>query len=198
MQTKRMIAYMIDLLLITSILMILFSILPSDLKTQKVQTKIDQIGEEYASGEMDKMTYFMTLSSLEKDLDQNQALEIVIDSVLIVIYFIIVPYIWNGFTVGKRIMNLKIVSNENKKVHLMSLFMRAFIIDGLLTSLLIIFGIYVIDESFYLSFVSILAILQLLSLIVSYFMIKYRRDLKGLDDILSHSKVVKINEGSEL
>lgn len=198
MQTKRMIAYMIDLLLITSILMILFSILPSDLKTQKVQTKIDQIGEEYASGEMDKMTYFMTLSSLEKDLDQKQALEIVIDSVLIVIYFIIVPYIWNGFTVGKRIMNLKIVSNENKKVHLMSLFMRAFIIDGLLASLLIIFGIYVIDESFYLSFVSILAILQLLSLIVSYFMIKYRRDLKGLDDILSHSKVVKINEGSEL
>lgn len=198
MQTKRMIAYMIDLLLITSILMILFSILPSDLKTQKVQTKIDQIGEEYASGEMDKMTYFMTLSSLEKNLDQNQALEIVIDSVLIVIYFIIVPYIWNGFTVGKRIMNLKIVSNENKKVHLMSLFMRAFIIDGLLASLLIIFGIYVIDESFYLSFVSILAILQLLSLIVSYFMIKYRRDLKGLDDILSHSKVVKINEGSEL
>lgn len=198
MRTKRMIAYMIDLLLITSILMILFSILPSDLKTQKVQTKIDQIGEEYASGEMDKMTYFMTLSSLEKDLDQKQALEIVIDSVLIVIYFIIVPYIWNGFTVGKRIMNLKIVSNENKKVHLMSLFMRAFIIDGLLASLLIIFGIYVIDESFYLSFVSILAILQLLSLIVSYFMIKYRRDLKGLDDILSHSKVVKINEGSEL
>lgn len=198
MQTKRMIAYMIDLLLITSILMILFSILPSDLKTQKVQTKIDQIGEEYASGEMNKMTYFMTLSSLEKNLDQNQALEIVIDSVLIVIYFIIVPYIWNGFTVGKRIMNLKIVSNENKKVHLMSLFMRAFIIDGLLASLLIIFGIYVIDESFYLSFVSILAILQLLSLIVSYFMIKYRRDLKGLDDILSHSKVVKINEGSEL
>lgn len=198
MQTKRMIAYMIDLLLITSILMILFYILPSNLKTQKIQTKIDQIGEEYASGEMDKMTYFMTLSSLEKDLDQKQALEIVIDSVLIVIYFIIVPYIWNGFTVGKRVMNLKIVESENKKVHLMSLFMRAFIMDGLLASLLIIFGIYVIDESFYLSFVSILAILQLLSLIVSYFMIKYRRDLKGLDDILSHSKVVKINEGSEL
>lgn len=198
MQTKRAIAYIIDLLLITSILMILFYILPSDLKAQKIQTKIDQIGEEYASGEMDKMTYFMTLSSLEKDLDQKQAFEIVIDSVLIVIYFIIVPYIWNGFTVGKRIMNLKIVSNENKKVRLMSLFIRAFIMDGLLASLLIIFGIYVIDESFYLSFVSILAILQLLSLIVSYFMIKYRRDLKGLDDILSHSKVVKINEGSEL
>lgn len=198
MQTKRAIAYIIDLLLITSILMILFYILPSDLKAQKIQTKIDQIGEEYASGEMDKMTYFMTLSSLEKDLDQKQAFEIVIDSVLIVIYFIIVPYIWNGFTVGKRIMNLKIVSNENKKVRLMSLFIRAFIMDGLLASLFIIFCIYVIDESFYLSFVSILAILQLLSLIVSYFMIKYRRDLKGLDDILSHSKVVKINEGSEL
>lgn len=198
MQTKRAIAYIIDLLLITSILMILFYILPSDLKAQKIQTKIDQIGEEYASGEMDKMTYFMTLSSLEKDLDQKQAFEIVIDSVLIVIYFIIVPYIWNGFTVGKRIMNLKIVSNENKKVRLMSLFIRAFIMDGLLASLFIIFGIYVIDESFYLSFVSILVILQLLSLIVSYFMIKYRRDLKGLDDILSHSKVVKINEGSEL
>lgn len=193
MHTKRMIAYIIDILLITSLLMLLFYFLPSDLKANKIQTEIDQIGEEYASEEMDKMTYFMTLSSLEKELDEKQALEIVINSVLIVIYYIFIPYIWNGFTPGKRIMNIKMISNDNKKINLMALFIRTFIIDGLLASLLIILGIYIIPESFYLSFVSILAILQLLALIVSYFMVKYRRDSLGLGDILSRSRVINLS-----
>lgn len=193
MHTKRMIAYIIDIILITSLLMLLFYFLPSDLKANKVQTEIDVIGEEYASGDMDKMTYFMELSSLEKELDEKQALEIVINSVLIVIYYILVPYIWNGLTPGKRIMNIKMISNDNKKINLMSLFIRTFIIDGLLASLLIILGIYVIPKSFYLSFVSILAILQLLALIVSYFMVKYRRDSLGLGDILSRSRVINLD-----
>lgn len=193
MHKKRMIAYIIDIILISSLLMLLFYFVPGDLKANKVQTEIDQIGEKYASGEMDKMTYFMELSSLEKELDQRQALEIVINSVLIVIYHILVPYIWNGLTPGKRIMNIKMVSNDNKKINLMSLFIRTFIIDGLLASLLIILGIYVIPESFYLSFVSILAILQLLALIVSYFMVKYRRDSLGLGDILSRSRVINLD-----
>lgn len=193
MHTKRMIAYIIDIILITSLLMLLFYFLPSDLKANKVQTEIDEIGENYASGDMDKMTYFMELSSLEKELDEKQALEIVINSVLIVIYYILVPYIWNGLTPGKRIMNIKMISNDNKKINLMSLFIRTFIIDGLLASLLIILGIYVIPKSFYLSFVSILAILQLLALIVSYFMVKYRRDSLGLGDILSRSRVINLD-----
>ena len=191
MHNKRMIAYIIDIILITSILMLLFNFLPNN--SNKIQTEIDEIGIEYASGEMGKMTYFMTLSSLEKDLDQKQALEIVINSVLIIIYYILIPYICDGKTLGKRIMRIKTVSKNNKKINLMSLFIRTFIIDGLLSSILIIFAIYMIPKLFYLSFVSILAILQLLALIVSYFMIKYRRDSLGLEDILSQSKVVKLD-----
>ena len=59
-----------------------------------------------------------------------------------------------------------------------------------LVTLLIIFSIYFIPENFYLTFTSILLILQLLALIVTYFMIKYRHDCLGLDDILSKSTII--------
>mgnify|MGYP003289592064 CR=1 FL=1 len=193
MHTKRMIAYIIDLIFITAILIVLFNFFPNDLKANKIQTQIDQIGEEYAIGKMDKMSYFMTLSSLEKELDKNQALEIVINSILIVIYYIMIPYMWNGKTLGKHIMKIKIVSKKDTRINLMSLFIRTFIVNGLFSTILIIMGIYMIPKSFYLSFVSILAILQLLALIVSYFMIKYRQDSLGLEDILSQSKVIKLD-----
>ena len=193
MHTKRMIAYIIDLIFITAILIVLFNFFPNDLKANKIQTQIDQIGEEYAIGKMDKMSYFMTLSSLEKELDKNQALEIVINSILIVIYYIMIPYMWNGKTLGKHIMKIKIVSKKDTRINLMSLFIRTFIVNGLFSTIRIIMGIYMIPKSFYLSFVSILAILQLLALIVSYFMIKYRQDSLGLEDILSQSKVIKLD-----
>ena len=156
MHTKRMIAYIIDLIFITAILIVLFNFFPNDLKANKIQTQIDQIGEEYAIGKMDKMSYFMTLSSLEKELDKNQALEIVINSILIVIYYIMIPYMWNGKTLGKHIMKIKIVSKKDTRINLMSLFIRTFIVNGLFSTILIIMGIYMIPKSFYLSFVSIL------------------------------------------
>lgn len=190
MHIKRTIAYLIDLLFITSFMMIITYVLPQDLKSQKIKTEIDQIGEAYASSEMDQMTYFMTLSSLEKKLDQKEAILVVIDSILIVIYYIIIPYFF-GTTLGRQLMKLKLTNIEGNKISLMSLFLRVFIMNGLFASILIVFGILVIPENFYLSFVSILAILQVLTLIVSFFMIKYRRDSLGLEDIFSHSRVIK-------
>lgn len=189
MSKKRLVAYIIDTIIITILVGITLTFIPISNEAKKIQTKIDEIGEKYASNEMDEVNYFMELSTLKKDLDNKKALEIVIDSIFIVIYYIIVPFITNGKTIGRIIMKIKIKSN-NKRVNLMSLFVRCFLMDGLLVSILIIFGIYLIPKDFYLTFTSILLILQILALIVTYFMIKYRRDCLGLDDILSKSIVV--------
>ncbi len=193
MHTKRLIAYIIDLIFITSILMIIFYFFPVSNEEKKIQTQIDQIGEKYALQEMDKMTYFMELSSLEKKLSNLEAIEVFVNSIVIVIYYILIPYIMKGSTFGKKIMNLKIVSKSGEKVNLMSLFIRTLLVDGLLTCLLITFAIYFIPQDFYLSFVTILAILQVLTLIIGFFMIKYRGNSEGLQDICSFSKVVKIS-----
>lgn len=190
MSNKRLIAYIIDTIVITLIVGVALNFLPINNEANKTQTKIDEIGEKYASNEMGEMDYFMELSTLKKDLDNKEALKIVIDSIFIVIYFIIIPFITNGRTLGRKIMNLKISSNS-KRVNLMALFIRCFLMDGLLVSMLIVFGIYLIPKDFYLTFTSILLILQILALIVTYFMIKYRRDCLGLDDILSKSMIVK-------
>lgn len=191
MHTKRLVAYIIDIVIITVFLAVLFSFLPMSEKRKKIQVKIDTLGSEYALGNVEKMDYFMELSKLEKQLDKEQALEIVIDSVAIVIYFIILPCLMKGVTLGKKVMHLRVVSKTGKRANLMELFIRAFFVDGLLASLLLIFGLYVIPSDFYLSFTSILAVLQLLTLTISFFMIKYRGDFMGIEDILSNSKVIK-------
>lgn len=193
MHTRRLIAYMIDLFFITSFLMVLFYFLPVSNESKKIQTKIDAIGEEYALGEIGKISYFMELSSYEKQLANVEAIQNIINSIVIVIYYIFVPSVMNGSTFGKRIMKLRIVGKDDKKANLMSLFIRTLLIDGLAACLLITIGIYFVPQSFYLSFVTILAILQLLTLIISFFMIKYSSNLKGLQDICSHSEVVKIS-----
>lgn len=193
MHIKRTLAYIIDAVFITCLLLLLLYFIPISNKQKETQTKIDEIGEEYALQNMSKMDYFMELSKLEKKLDKEKAIEIVIDSLLIVIYFIIIPFIIKGYTLGRKIMGIKIVDNNMENVSLMSLFIRCFLMDGLLASLLIILGIYLVPNSFYLSYVSILAILQFLTLIISFFMIKYSSNSLGLEDKLSHSKVILVD-----
>ena len=189
MESKRLIAYIIDTIIITALVFVTLNFIPVNNDTKKIQTQIDEIGEKYANEEIDKVTYFMELSTLKQKLDNKKALEIVIDSLFIVMYYILIPFITNGKTPGRALMKIKIKGKE-KRVNLMSLFARCFIMNGLLVSILIIFSIYFIPENFYLTFTSILLILQLLALIVTYFMIKYRHDCLGLDDILSKSTII--------
>jgi hypothetical protein len=162
------------------------------MQIKEIQNKMDTLASEYSYKNISDIDYFIEMSSLEKEYSKIDALTITINSILIVIYYIFIPYICKFQTLGMKIMKLKIIG-KNDKCNLMNLFIRTFIVDGLLSCLILIFAVYLIGSKFYLSFVSILTILQLLTLIINYFMIKYSNNCLGLSDILSNSKVVKIS-----
>ena len=70
---------------------------------------------------------------------------------------------------------------------------RSIIDIGLLYSLITVFLVQIVDYKTYFFTLVIFGIIQFLLVIISIFMILYRRDKRGLQDIFSRSNVV-LNE----
>ncbi len=94
-------------------------------------------------------------------------------SLLITIYSILVPIIWYGYTVGKRIMKIRIVKVDGSKLGIGAMLMRV-LVAGLIYAVTI--GI---------------------AAIVSAFMVGLREDKRGLHDLIAGTYVTYNAPGEE-
>lgn len=90
-----------------------------------------------------------------------------IAAVLQLLYFLIVPAIWFGYTVGKRAVGVRIVRLDGKKVSVFTMFMR-YVVGGLVYG--ITFGI---------------------AFIASVFMVIFRKDKRAVHDFIAGTRVVR-------
>lgn len=85
------------------------------------------------------------------------------------IYTILLPVVWSGYTVGKRMVNIRIVRIDGNKLGLGTMLMRN-VVAGILYGLT--FGILVI---------------------VSAFMVGLRKDKRAIHDFVARTQVVHVN-----
>ncbi len=188
MHNKRLVSYILDLVVVTFFLSVCFFFFPKEKEMKEIQAEIDNLSEQYTSGKSSAAHYFMEMSRVEKRKSEKEIVKIGMNGLVIILYYFVLPFFFQGATLGMKWMRIHLVSNKGKSLFF-PLMMRTLILDGLLSTFLLFFSIYVIPSEFYLSFVSVLVILQVLTLIIDYFMIKYRSDKTGLCDCLSNSNV---------
>ena len=87
-------------------------------------------------------------------------------------------------------MKLEIKHKDGKKLNLYNTFVRSCITEGMLYSLITIFLSQIVSSETYLINLIILGFIEFILVITSLFMILYKRDKRGLHDILSRSIVV--------
>ncbi|PHD02499.1 RDD family protein [Bacillus toyonensis] len=88
--------------------------------------------------------------------------------ILMVLYFILLPFIWNGVTLGKKITRTKLISLTSEKLTLQTLTLRFFVL--LLPNILLL-GI---------------------PLICNVYMMLFRKDNCGFHDLITKTKVMNL------
>ncbi|MEK4603339.1 RDD family protein [Bacillus sp. FSL L8-0099] len=88
--------------------------------------------------------------------------------ILMVLYFILLPFIWNGVTLGKKITRTKLISLTSEKLTLQTLTLRFFVL--LLPNMLLL-GI---------------------PLICNVYMMLFRKDNCGFHDLITKTKVMNL------
>ncbi|KAB2457160.1 MULTISPECIES: RDD family protein [unclassified Bacillus (in: firmicutes)] len=88
--------------------------------------------------------------------------------ILMAIYFILVPFIWNGVTLGKKVTRIKLISLKSEKLTLQTLTIRFFVL--LLPNILLL-GI---------------------PILCNVYMMLFRKDNCGFQDLITKTKVISL------
>ncbi|KXY87015.1 RDD family protein [Bacillus sp. FSL W7-1294] len=88
--------------------------------------------------------------------------------ILMAIYFILLPFIWNGVTLGKKVTRIKLISLQSEKLTLQTLTIRFFVL--LLPNILLL-GI---------------------PILCNVYMMLFRKDNCGFQDLITKTKVISL------
>ncbi|MCI9084102.1 MAG: RDD family protein [Bacilli bacterium] len=186
---KRMTAYLIDIIIIIAVLGLISIFYKVD--NSSLQSNMDLITLEYASGEVTFGEYMSGVSTIYKQMDSNNTVLSFINLIFIVLYFIVFPYFNNGQTIGKKMMSIEVRAKSNKKLNLLHLLLRNLVINGLIYLIAVIICTFIVPSSIYFMVITILGIIQIGLILSSMLMVCYRKDKKGLHDLLAGTWVAK-------
>lgn len=190
--SNRFLAYLIDIIIVSLVFLCLNSLMPKNHNISVLENEITDLRSSYLKKEIDTKVYFNRYALIRKNLDQQYIPSNLLNVIIILCYFVLVPYYWDGKTIGKKIFKLKIVKSEpNEKVSLNNYLVRSIINNGVLCFLISMSTVFLFDDSKYLLITIICGILQFLLVIISGFMIIYRHDKKGVHDLVSGTQVIK-------
>ena len=186
---KRLSAYAIDIILVGAIIMLIYYFIPETKTVTNLQRNVAILNENYLNKQINTGEYINDYSILMHNLDKERMILIFINFIAIFSYFFVLQFFTKGKTLVKYILGIKIKPSK-EKLTIISLFIRNIIITGLGYLILTLLSLLLIPKNLYFYAITILGIIQLALVIISTFMIIYRKDRRGLQDILSKTTVV--------
>ena len=191
MLKKRILAYLIDMMVV-AIIMNIIGIFMMNSNTTKLNEELDTLNNEVIDRKISEETYINRLVIIEQDMDKENLNTNIIELMLVFGYFVVVPFCFNGQTIGKKVFKIKIKA-KNGDLTINSLLIRTLMIDGLSSLLVCISTIYLVDSMPYFIIKTGIRLIELVILIVSVVKIKNTEEKQGLHDRIAKTEVVEVN-----
>ena len=188
---KRALAYIIDMFIVS----IIISIMSYNLNTTKVDKlnrEANNLMKDYVNGEVSTDKYIKDYASINYDISRETAINTGIYLVVCIGYFLVFQYLNEGASIGKKLVGIKIVSNDNKRVSFLQMFIRTSIVDDIISNIMILILIYMTSNMNFFMGYGIINLVCNLFIIISVFMIIYRKDKLALNDFMSKSYVMEV------
>ncbi len=210
---KRIAAYLIDIILVT----LISTLITSNSYINKDYNKYTKKYDEYENFYDD---YISSIENIDKenltDEEKNQKLEALendfnkknidysyelsklslipsfINILCILLYFVVMQFYFGGITLGKKLMKLKVVSNNGKNLTILNFFIRSLILNSVFLSMVSIIFILSLSKSNYITYSNIISIINYVVELSIIFTILFDKNHRGIHDLLSNTKVVEI------
>lgn len=189
---KRFVAYILDAIIVSLIFSVLTMFIKESNNLINLNNQLNTISENFINKTITMKEYFNQYSSIEYLVNKEMFLQNLFSLILMIGYFVILPYYYKGQTIGKKMMKIKIVK-EDDKLTINDLALRSLLANGIAMTFIELALIFLIKDTSYFITISILSFVQFLLVITSVFMILYRKDKKALHDIVCKTLVVDEN-----
>lgn len=187
---KRVLAYLVDVMIISFVSVLLTYFVPTSENYNKLNKEFETLTIDYRNQEVTMEEYLEKGTDINYQLNKEGVPQTIVSTVLSIIYFVVLAYFMNGETLGKKLMKIKITSNNDKKLTMNNYLIRALVIDSVLMNIITIITILLFSKDVYLTSYNIISYVFSFVYIVSLAMILFSKNGRGLQDILANTKVI--------
>lgn len=193
---KRIVAYIIDILIVTvvvSAISMIPRIDPYKKNYEKAYNEyLDIVSDAQNENSVD---YKDRIIELNYDIYKYRVVSNILSVISLVGYFGILQMVMNGQTVGKKVLKIKVVGNNGKKLNFGNYFLRTLILNNIFFTVINMIAVYILKGSNFYYFTYIVNMLQSTIYMILIIMMVLRKDNRGLHDLLAGTKVIDV--GSE-
>ena len=187
---KRVLAYLVDVMIISFVSLLLTYFVPTSENYNKLNKEFETLTIDYRNQEVTMEEYLEKGTDINYQLNKEAVPQTIVSTVLSIIYFVVLAYFMNGETLGKKLMKIKITSNNDKKLTMNNYLIRALVIDSVLMNIITIITILLFSKDIYLTSYNIISYVFSFVYIISLAMILFSKNGRGLQDILANTKVI--------
>lgn len=190
---KRIIAFVIDIVIV-SLVVSLINLLPLDPYKDKYKDAYEKYNEVVQkSTEDEKNDYKDEIIELNYEVYKYRTYSSMFSATALILYFGVLPLVMNGQTLGKKIMKLRVISNNEKKLNFWKYLIRIVILNNIWLSLINIGAVYVVSgvKFYYITYV--ISMLSSLIYMLNLIMVMFRKDNRGLHDMVAGTKVIEVS-----
>lgn len=193
---KRVVAYLIDFIIITlisSALTYLTFINPKYEKYEQVSLEYTNLVQDYYDKKIDTNELANKTMDLSYDLSKSGYVYTIGNIVITFLYFGLFASVTKGQTLGKKIMKVKIVNHKGNEAKWYQYFIRTFILNGIILNIVTLIAICFSKETFYTIY-SYGNNFDTILLIINFLMIMFQKEGRGLHDLIAGTKVIDLKE----
>lgn len=187
---QRLVAFFIDFIIVSLIVSIISIPFTDTKKVEKLQKDSVELMESFTNNQIDLDEFTNKYIDSYYKLCRANGMISLLSIFIGVCYYIVYQLYQNGQTIGKKIMRIRIISDDGD-LFMNQMIFRAFISNFILNDICVF--LFMLFSSKYVFFYSagLIEFIQYIMVFASIIMIMYRSDGCAIHDKLFHTKVIR-------
>ena len=155
-----------------------------ELNESEFESKLENLNKEYINTSEDYSYKLAKLSFVPN----------FINMLCILLYFVVFQFYFGGVTLGKKLMKIKVVSNNEKKLTIFNFFLRSLILNSVLLNMVSMIYIIFLSKENYIICDQIVYIINYILEMAIIFTCAFNKSHRGIHDFVANTKVIDIKE----
>lgn len=187
---QRLAAFILDVFIVSMVAsLISYPFLDLD-SINKLNESSTQVVEDYMTQKISINEYTSDSISISYEMARKQGVLSLITIFLNILYFVVFQVKNNGQTIGKKLLRIK-VSSQDGNLGMNQMIFRSLIINSILVDM-VSFGILLFTSAtIYFYGAGILSMIRFAIIAISGFMVMFSKKSQGIHDMVAHTDVVR-------
>ena len=187
---ERLGSYIIDTIIVSFIFSIIC--LGFGNNTTDTEKRMQELDDELIEEKITPEEYLKEYKNVLYDYQKENVLQSGISVALTIAYYVVFQYMNKGQTIGKKLLNIRVVDKEDKKpIPILKGLLRSLVVFNILSGTLSILFLFLLEKGTYFNVYGTIAGIEGIFMLITIIFVLYRKDHRGLHDMITNTAVIK-------